>query len=164
MSAPLWKWWLHLLIRRIFVSPLKLGSTLFSCRNATISKTIQSDSAKRVQSRQQSFKSSFFVWFEAEKKASCAQTSRSPLVFFPQWQKQRQWLTFVGAVFSSSLRLHGDFMCPLSAPWTLKSSSLLLVRQECSLAFALSRSFAQKTLQPPPSPPGAEWLLKQKSH
>lgn len=41
---------LHLLIHRIFCSPLKPATTLFSSRNATISKTIQSDSAKRAHS------------------------------------------------------------------------------------------------------------------
>lgn len=51
-----------------FASPLKLGSALFSSRNATISKTVQSDSAKRVPSLQHFllrifFKTSFQLLF-----------------------------------------------------------------------------------------------------
>lgn len=60
------------------------------------------------------------------------------------------WLTSYRSCLLTAPQTEVRFMCPLSAPWTLKTSSpLLWVSQECSASFALALSNAPKKLRPP---------------
>lgn len=147
-----------------FVSPLNVGSTLFSCRNATISKTVQSDSAKRVHEDLSFLKKTFFFFSDL---GLCDLGLVDKLSVSPS-EVRKRWLTFVGAHVGLS-------WCPLSAPWTPFKKKK---KENPAFCFWLGRNvnspfafvqilFAQKTPTnhptPPPPPPPLLHLLLQPS-